>query len=120
MQEANLPEPTFVQKTSGVFQVSVTLRNNIEARKTFVRAEIQDVVSRAIFEALSPDEKLIINFLADRGSLNVTDTGLLIGKDWRATKAILDTLEEKKIVERTPGKERNRHRRYHLRRDLRA
>ena len=39
MREANLPDPIFVQRTTGTFQVSVTLQNDAEHRKMFVRTE---------------------------------------------------------------------------------
>lgn len=38
MKGASLPEPEFAQKEIGTYQVHVTLRNNIEARKHFVDA----------------------------------------------------------------------------------
>ncbi len=57
---------------------------------------------------------MIVNYLADQPRLDVTDAGLVIGKDWRATKKILDGLEAKRLIARSPGKTRSRHRFYYL------
>jgi ATP-dependent DNA helicase RecG len=39
MREGNLPDPKFVQKQIGMFQVSVTLENDLEHRKLYVRSQ---------------------------------------------------------------------------------
>jgi ATP-dependent DNA helicase RecG len=72
-------------------------------------------IDQGVYSGLSQEEKMIVNALADGDMVNISDGGLIIGKDWRATKAVFDSLEAKKILGRTPGKARNRHRRYFLR-----
>jgi len=114
MREANLPDPIFVQKAAGTFQVSVTLQNDAEHRKVYVRTEAAGGMNPEQYSSLSESEKLIVNFLADRDRINVTDAGLVVGLDWRETKALLDGLEEKGVIKRSPGKARSRHRFYHL------
>lgn len=116
MREQGLPDPIFEQKTAGIFQVSVVLKNNIEHAKSFIRAEVAPVIDPIIFESLSQDERLLVNWMAEGKGLNVTEAMDVLNKDWRATKAIFDTLEDKKVVMRTPGKERDRNRKYLLRR----
>ena len=63
---------------------------------------------------------MVVNYLADQGRVNVTDAGLVIGMDWRGTKSVLDDLEKKKIIARTPGKTRSRHRFYFLKRRMKT
>lgn len=114
MRAASLPDPTFTSKESGVFQVSVILENAIEHRKSFIREEAAPGIDQKLYNSLSQEEKMIVNALATGRDLNVGDAMLLVGKDWRATKAFFDSLMEKGLVGRTPGKPRDRHRRYFL------
>lgn len=114
MREALLPDPVFVQRTSGVFQVSVTLQNDVEHQKAFVRAGTVRDLERGVYEDLTQEERLVINFLAEGAAMNVTEAALLLSKDWRQTKDVLSGLEDRKIILRSPGRERNRHRRYYL------
>jgi ATP-dependent DNA helicase RecG len=65
MREANLPDPIFTQRTTGTFQVAVTLKNNAEPRRTFVRAEAAADINPDVDASLSESEKMIVNYLAD-------------------------------------------------------
>lgn len=114
MQEAKLPEPKFAQKREGVFQVEVTLRNDVEHRKAFVHAEVADVIDEETYVQLLDTEKMVINTLADTGTINITSASLLLASDWRTAKTTLDALVEKGIIERKPGKDRDRFRPYYL------
>lgn len=114
MREANLPDPIFVERTAGTFQVSVTLQNNAEHRRQFVRAEAAININPEIYASLSETEKMIVNYLSDRETVNVKDAARVVALDWRETKKVLDGLEEKKVIARTPGKARSRHRVYYL------
>jgi ATP-dependent DNA helicase RecG len=120
MREANLPDPIFTQRTTGTFQVAVTLKNNAEHRRTFVRAEAAADINPDVYASLSESEKMIVNYLADQDRVNVTDAGLVIGMDWRGTKAVLQSLVAKKVSDRSPGKTRSRHRFYLLKRRISA
>ena len=100
MKEANLPEPEFTQREVGFHQVHVTLRNNVEARKEFVEAGALKLLGENVYEDLSTDEKMIINFLADRGKINVSDTNRILGKDWHTAKSVLEDLAARKILVR--------------------
>ena len=118
MRKANLPDPIFLQRTTGTFQVSVTLKNDAEHRKMYVRTEAASEINPDIYSSLSESEKMIVNYLADQNKVNVKDAGRVIALDWRATKLILDGLESKKIIERSEGKNRSRHRFYFLKRKV--
>jgi ATP-dependent DNA helicase RecG len=114
MREANLPDPKFVQKHVGTFQVVVTLENDVEHRRQYVRTEAAPNINPEVYASLSESEKMIVNYLVDRNRVNVTDAGLVIGRDWRETKKILDGLEAKAVIGRSLGKHRSRHRFYYL------
>ena len=114
MRSANLPDPIFSSKESGVFQVSVVLKNAIEHRKSFIRAEAAPGIDQKIYNALLQEEKMIVNALASGREINVGDAMLLVGRDWRATKTLFDSLLAKGLIGRTPGKPRDRHRKYFL------
>jgi ATP-dependent DNA helicase RecG len=118
MQEANLPEPIFAQRESGVFQVSVTLKNNVEHRKNFVRREAMPAIDPLIYETLSDAERMLVNWCAEGRKITVKDAQDVLGdmaSDWRAARAVLDSLTKKVIFERPPGKDRDRHRKWSLR-----
>ncbi|WGD30640.1 ATP-binding protein [Ancylobacter sp. WKF20] len=114
MRGAHLPDPIFVQKTGSAYRVTVTLENDVQHRKQFVRSEAAAGIDPDVFSSLTENEKMIVNYLAEQGNVNVTDAGLVIAKDWRETKIILDNLEKKNIIARTDGKVRSRHRFYYL------
>jgi ATP-dependent DNA helicase RecG len=116
MREANLPDPVFVQKQAGTFQVSVTLENDQEHRRLFVRAEASPGIDPDVFNSLTEHEKMIVNYLTDHPKLNVNDAAKIIVKDWRGTKRTLEALVEKKIISRAPGKYRSNHQFYFLKR----
>jgi ATP-dependent DNA helicase RecG len=116
MRGANLPDPIFVQKVSGIFQVSVTLKNNAEHRKLYVRSEAAANIKPEIYSALSESERMIVNYLVDQPRLNVKDAGRVIAMDWRGAKVVLDDLERKGLIARSLGKARSRHRFYFLKR----
>ena len=97
---AYLPAPEFSQKEVGTHQVHVTLRNNIEARKEFVDASALKLIGEQIYSQLSAEEKSLINCIAERGLINVSDTNRLLHKDWQSSKAILQGLVDKQILMR--------------------
>ena len=98
MKQANLPEPEFTQRVVGFHQVHVTLRNNVEARKEFVEAGALKLLGESVYEELSTEEKMVINFLADGRKINVSDANRILGKDWHTAKAVLEELASRKIL----------------------
>lgn len=100
MKEASLPEPEFTQREIGIHQVHVTLRNNVDARKEFVDAAALKLIGEAIYEHLSNEEKMVINFIAENGKINITDANRLLRRDWQTAKKLLDSLTVKKILMR--------------------
>lgn len=118
MRRANLPDPIFDQQQVGTHKIVVTLKNNVEHRKFYVRAEAAGAINPEVYATLTESERMVVNFLADQKRINVKDTGLLIGRDWRGASEVLRSLESKNIVGRTDGKYRSRTRSYFLKRPL--
>lgn len=116
MLGAELPAPEFTQREIGTHQVHVIMRNNIEARKEFVEAGALKLLGEAVYEKLDGREKLIINFVAERGHINVSDANRILNKDWATAKKILDGLVNKEVLIRRSTKQRDPSSRYILRR----
>jgi ATP-dependent DNA helicase RecG len=118
MLEANLPAPEFAQKEIGPHQVQVVLRNNIEARKEFVDTGALKIIGQAVYELLSKEEKQVINFIAEKGAINVSDANRLLHRDWHTAKKILESLVTRGVLMRRSktNKERDSQARYVLRR----
>lgn len=118
MLEASLPPPEFAQKEIGAHQVHVVLRNNIEARKEFVEAGALRVIGETVYESLSQEEKQIINLIAEKSAIHVSDANRLINRDWHTAKNILEGLVDRGILMRRSksNKERDSQARYVLKR----
>lgn len=115
MRGSELPVPEFSQKEIGHHQVHVTLRNNYEARKTFVDANAAKVIGASIFQSLSEREKLIVNYVAEKGVVNVSDATRVLQCDWRTARNALDRLADRAVLERvTSGRERDPKTHYRL------
>lgn len=108
MLEASLPVPEFSQKEVGMHQVHVVLRNNIAARKEFVDAGALKIIGEAAYALLSQDEKQVINYLAERGAISVTEANRLLHRDWATAKKILEGLVHKTFLMRRSKTNRTR------------
>lgn len=116
MRDSELPPPEFSQKEVGHHQVHVTLRNNFEARKTFVDASAAKVLGEALFSKLEPREKMVVNYVAENGVVNVSDANRVLQCDWRTARNVLDRLTEKGVLERvSSGRDRDPKAHYRLR-----
>jgi ATP-dependent DNA helicase RecG len=118
MAEANLPLPEFAQKQIGHHQVHVTLRNNVDARKIFVDEDAANIIGRVLFDTLKDDERMIINYIAERGHMNVSDANRLLNNDWRTAKNKLERLTERGVLlkQSRTGKKQDPSQRYVLKR----
>jgi hypothetical protein len=79
---------------------------------------VADLIGRSLWDTLTEHEKLIINFVSEKGRISVSDAARLIGKAWDAGKAVLEGLVERKILKlrSKSGKERESSKRYVLNR----
>lgn len=114
MESVGLPLPEFSQREIGHHQVHVTLRNNVQARKTFVDADAARLLGQKVFAGLSERERLVVNYVTERGSINVSDANRVLQCDWRTARNVLDDLVKKQILDRVgvSGKERDPKKRY--------
>ncbi len=104
----NLPAPEFEQKQIGNAFVRVTLSNNQSLRHEWIDKDATDIVGEAMDRLLSVKEKRCINYVADHGKINVSEAQRLLGeKTWHAGRSVLQSLEQKGILEYVSKYERD-------------
>ncbi|MFO0838769.1 MAG: hypothetical protein U1D55_09590 [Phycisphaerae bacterium] len=65
MEESGLPLPSFRQEADRLSKVVVTLKNNVEQRKTWIDRDLTRLVGEPLAGTLSPEEKRVLNHLAE-------------------------------------------------------
>jgi ATP-dependent DNA helicase RecG len=102
MEKMNLPEPEFAQKeiNAGYTAVRVTLRNSAKQRVAWIDSDASKVIGEEESKLLTPEERRVVNFAAEQGSLNVSDCQRILPtvKTWHTAKAILKRLVAKGIL----------------------
>lgn len=100
MKEAHLPAPVFRptnQENTGVLAV---LSNDIANRQNSLDSEAYKALGDALSLSLNPQERKLINFTIEHGSINVSQALKLIESNiWHTAKKALDRLEKRKILE---------------------
>lgn len=115
MLAMDLPAPEFEQKQVGNALVRVTLRNNQAARDVWIDKDASDVVGAAMNRLLSVKEKRCINYVAEHGGINVSESQRLLGeKTWHAGRKVLQDLVQKGIFEYVSKYERDPNAHYRL------
>jgi len=107
MEAVDLPPPIFSEAQGNTTTVHVTLRNNVAARKSFMDESAAELLGRSVFATLRPNERMIVNYLAEHGKANVTEIHRLVQCDWRTAKATLTRLVERDILEHISFRERD-------------
>jgi len=101
MAKMELPAPEFAQKeiNSGFTAVRVTLRNSAKQRIEWVDADVANLIGEDLARLLSPAERRVVNYAAERGKINVSDCFRIVPniKTWHAAKNILVRLVEKGV-----------------------
>ena len=104
MKGMSLPLPIFEQTQSGMgsSMVRVTLRNHIKQRKVWVDSDVTGLLGEALALNLTMEEKRVLNFVAEHGSINVVQCHRLIPAlaKWHSAKKLLARLEEKGMLKR--------------------
>ena len=108
MAEMKLPHPEFEQIERTYPLVRVTLRNNAKQRKVWIDSDISAVVGDSILRELNEQERRAVNFIAEHGSINVSQLMRLTQKTWHFNRKILDGLVEKSILRRMKSDELDR------------
>lgn len=93
----NLPHPEFKQRDSGHAIVRVTLRNDIKHRRVWIDFDASTLVGEAKSKDLSQDEHRAINFVAEHGSINVSQFQRLTARSWKSAKRTLKKLADAEI-----------------------
>jgi ATP-dependent DNA helicase RecG len=99
MSNANLPPPEFTQEALGHSRVLVTLRNNIITRRVWVDQDAAQVIGASLAKTLSENEKRIINFIAENGKINITQTARLFSCSWATARKRLLELVDRKLLD---------------------
>lgn len=97
MAASDLPPPDFSEKHSAHIFFRVILKNNVEHRKVWLDSDAKGVVGEVIFRSLSEHEKRVINYVAEYGKINVSDTMRLTLMNWHSSRRLLLGLVAKKI-----------------------
>jgi ATP-dependent DNA helicase RecG len=98
MRGQSLPHPEFKQEESGSTIVKVTLRNNIKQRRVWVDSDASRIIGEALSKSLTEDEHRAINFIAEHGSINVSQFQRLTQRNWPVSKKILLRLAKAGIL----------------------
>jgi ATP-dependent DNA helicase RecG len=109
MQDLDLPDPAFVQQREMNPKITVVLKNDVEHRKVWLDSDVSRLVGEAIFQVLSADEKLIVNYVSqpEHGRINVSDAVRVTRKAWGSCKKLLDGLVRRGLLRHVHGKERD-------------
>jgi ATP-dependent DNA helicase RecG len=112
MADSNLPTPVFEQKevAAGFNSVRVTLRNNIKLRKLWLDSEVAAGLSAESMRGLGPLQMRVLNYVAEHGKINVTQTYKLgVAQRWQGAKKFLMAMVDLSLLEYHPGEvERDR------------
>lgn len=101
MAEMNLPAPEFKQKQQEVGHhfVRVRLRNEIEKRRVWVDQDISKIVGEALVAQFKPEEKRLLNWIAEYQKCNVNQAMKCLDIDWGTAKKILIKLVQKEVLQ---------------------
>ena len=107
MLENKLPVPIFSENKDGNVNVTVTLKNDCKQRRMFIESSAaMKVISEIVFRTLSEDDKRLANYVAEHGSINVSQATRLLDCHWATAKRRLSILATKHVFK------------YHHRKDI--
>ena len=107
MASNDLPAPEFRQVSADFAQVRVILRNDIDHRRQHIDADAVRIIGERIFKSLKPDEKRVINYLATRKTINITEAQKLLDRGWEYARSLLQRLEERGLVRHVTAKHKD-------------
>jgi ATP-dependent DNA helicase RecG len=102
MRGMKLPLPLFEQIHAGIggATVRVTLRNNSKQRKVWIDSDVSELLGEALARNLTPEEKRILNFVAENERINVSQCLKLVPglPKWHSAKTLLMKLVDKGLL----------------------
>ena len=108
MRHASLPEPIFEPTTPDNTAVRAVLKNDIANRQNSLDSEAYRALGEAISMSLSADERKIVNYVIENGSINVSEAlRIMTTNIWHTAKKTLQRLERRNILEWISTKERD-------------
>lgn len=109
MTAIGLPAPEFKERTGGPAPlVTVVLRNNIRQRKVWIDSEATALIGETIYASLTQDEKRAINFVAEHGTVTVTQLQKVTNRTWDTAKKVLKRLETRGLLRHVKNKRLDR------------
>jgi ATP-dependent DNA helicase RecG len=100
MKQSNLPPPKFAEtQSNSSANVAVVLYNNYKQRRRFIDScAVGAVVTAAVLQTLSEEEKRIINYVVEFGSITVTQAAKTLDREWGTAKSRLQRLVQMSIL----------------------
>jgi ATP-dependent DNA helicase RecG len=98
MQDLQLPPPVFAESGAAHPHFKVVLKNNVEHRKRWLDADAKRIAGEAVFQTLTEHEMRFINYVAEFGSISVTDAVRISEKAWGTCKILLMGLVKRGIL----------------------
>jgi ATP-dependent DNA helicase RecG len=105
MQDLQLPPPIFTESAATNPYFKVVLKNNVEHRKRWLDSDAKRIVGEVVFQTLKEHELRMINYVAEYGSISVTDAVRITGKAWGTCKDLLMKLVERGILKHVHQKD---------------
>ena len=99
MERMQLPKPEFRQSEIGYSIVRVTLQNNIHQRRAWVDQDISQLVGEAIAASLQENEKRVLNWAAEHGSISISDAHKLLDISWQLARKLLLSLAKRRLLQ---------------------
>jgi ATP-dependent DNA helicase RecG len=114
MNAMKLPSPEFSSKD--LPKVEVTLRNHVKQRRVLLDSGAIDLVGAKVFRSLTQDERRAINYVAEHGSINVSELMRITQRSWHHSKQVLEALKKRELFvdNRRPDIQRDSNARYRL------
>lgn len=100
MEQASLPEPIFEPTSSDNIAVRAILKNDIANRQNSLDSEAYQALGEALSLSLSIDERKIVNFVIENGTINVSEALRIMSTNiWHTAKKALKRLESRGILD---------------------
>lgn len=100
MVSMDLPAPVFEEKGGASSQVRVTLRNNAKQRRVWIDTSAAHIVGPELAATLNETEHRVINYIAEHGSINVTQLMRICERGWGPCKKLLVGLTDRGMLQR--------------------
>lgn len=113
VQNARLPQTQWVDTQRSV---RATLFNDVASRTNTLDSEAYKILGEAVAFSLDPEERKIVNYLAENKRINVSQAlRILSTTDWHTAKNRLERLTQRQVLEFVTTKQRDPNAHYVIR-----